>query len=99
NTATGACSNPAKDDGTACSDGNACTQTDTCHAGACAGTALNVDDGNPCTTDSCNPSSGASHVAVAAGIGCATGLPCSGSQVCDGHGACIPVDDTNACTV
>src|SRR5205823_2269382 len=33
NPATGACSNPAKPDGAACSDGNACTQTDSCQAG------------------------------------------------------------------
>ena len=35
--ATGACSNPAKANGTACNDGNACTQTDTCQSGACTG--------------------------------------------------------------
>src|SRR4029077_2107117 len=29
-TATGACSNPAKSDGTSCNDGNACTQSDSC---------------------------------------------------------------------
>ena len=30
---SGACSNPAKANGTACNDGNACTQTDACQAG------------------------------------------------------------------
>ena len=34
---TGACSNPAKANGTACNDGNACTQTDTCQSGTCTG--------------------------------------------------------------
>jgi hypothetical protein len=34
---TGLCSNPAKADGTPCDDADACTQTDTCQAGACAG--------------------------------------------------------------
>src|SRR5262249_55588988 len=57
---SGACSNPAKPDGTACNDGNACTQTDACQAGACIG-------GNPvvCTAldqchaaGTCDPSSG-----------------------------------------
>lgn len=33
--ATGLCSNPAKANGTACSDGSTCTVTDTCQAGAC----------------------------------------------------------------
>jgi MYXO-CTERM domain-containing protein len=35
--ATGLCDNPANADGTPCNDGDACTQSDTCHAGACAG--------------------------------------------------------------
>ena len=31
------CSDPAKPDGSSCSDGSACTQTDTCQAGTCTG--------------------------------------------------------------
>jgi hypothetical protein len=38
NAMTGVCTNPAKPDGSACSDSNPCTQTDTCIAGACTGT-------------------------------------------------------------
>ena len=34
---TGACSNPEKPDGTACSDGDACSQTDSCVSGTCTG--------------------------------------------------------------
>jgi len=34
---TGICSDPAKVDGTSCSDGDACTQSDTCDAGVCTG--------------------------------------------------------------
>ncbi|MBZ5640110.1 MAG: hypothetical protein LAO51_15285 [Acidobacteriia bacterium] len=34
-TGTGACSIPAKQDGTACEDGNACTAGDTCQTGVC----------------------------------------------------------------
>src|SRR5256884_393919 len=37
NPVTGACSDPAKTDGTACNDGNACTRTDTCESGLCTG--------------------------------------------------------------
>ncbi|MFT3772446.1 MAG: MopE-related protein [Minicystis sp.] len=37
NPTTGACSNPAKVNGTTCDDGNLCTQTDTCQNGACTG--------------------------------------------------------------
>src|SRR5207245_1142068 len=35
--ANGACSNPAKPNGSPGTDGDACTQTDTCQAGDCAG--------------------------------------------------------------
>jgi len=35
--ATGACSSPAKANGTICDDGNPCTQTDTCQSGTCTG--------------------------------------------------------------
>eukprot|EP00756_Hemistasia_phaeocysticola_P015366 Hpha_TRINITY_DN15409_c0_g2::TRINITY_DN15409_c0_g2_i7::g.176040::m.176040 len=37
---TGACSNPAKTDGTACDDGNPNTAQDACSAGVCTGTDL-----------------------------------------------------------
>src|SRR5439155_2300 len=37
NPSTGACSNPAKPNGTTCDDGDACTRTDTCEAGTCTG--------------------------------------------------------------
>src|SRR5207247_10548 len=35
--ATGACSEPARRDGTSCNDGDACTRTDTCQSGSCTG--------------------------------------------------------------
>jgi uncharacterized repeat protein (TIGR03803 family) len=35
NQMTGACTNPARMNGTTCNDGNACTRSDTCQAGAC----------------------------------------------------------------
>lgn len=37
NSQTGLCTDPNKDDGTACSDNDKCTQTDTCQAGVCTG--------------------------------------------------------------
>jgi hypothetical protein len=47
-------------DGSACSDGNACTQVDSCQSGACTGAnPVICDDTNPCTTDTCNPGTGA----------------------------------------
>jgi len=38
NSGTGACSSPAKPDGTPCDDANACTFSDQCTGGVCAGT-------------------------------------------------------------
>ncbi len=83
--ATGVCSNPAKPNGTACSDGNACTQTDACQAGVCQGS-------NPvvCTaSDSChlagvcNTVSGVcSNPAAPDGSGCSDGNACTQTDAC-----------------
>jgi RHS repeat-associated protein len=49
--------------GTGCSDGNACNGTETCSgSGVCqGGTALNCDDFDPCTADSCAGAGGCQH--------------------------------------
>ncbi|MBI1825289.1 MAG: PQQ-binding-like beta-propeller repeat protein [Planctomycetes bacterium] len=45
-----------------CDDGNACTTTDTCNSGSCVGgPPLNCNDGDDCTDDSCNQTSGCVH--------------------------------------
>jgi hypothetical protein len=65
--------------GTSCPDGNACNGDEACNGfGSClSGTPPNIDDGNTCTTDSCNPATGVSNVPVD------DGTVCSGSGVCD----------------
>ena len=70
-----------------CTDGSVCTQTDTCSGGVCVGGApLNcADDGNPCTTESCNPISGCASINNAAG--CDDGDACTLNDVCSG-GTC-----------
>jgi RHS repeat-associated protein len=101
---TGVCTNPAKPNGSACSDGNACTQTDTCQAGTCAsGSPVPIDDNNPCTTDACNPSTGVSHTPVAAGTSCSDGNACNGAETCNASATCVAgtppvIDDNNPCT-
>lgn len=103
--ASGACvttlkkdpNDPSKQD-TTCSDGDVCTLGEKCNAaGVCGGdgTKLQCDDGNPCTTDSCNKLLGCTHVANA--LPCDDGNPCTkaaapGDLETDhcASGACVP---------
>src|SRR5207244_13321452 len=73
-----------------CNDGNACTTNDTCSDEHCVGgAALNCDDHNVCTTDSCNPATGCAHTnntnPCNDGDACTTGDACTGG-VCAGTG-------------
>jgi hypothetical protein len=91
NPSTGACSNPAAGNGTACNDGSACTQTDTCQAGVCTG-------GNPVvcpapdqchTAGTCNPATGVcSNPAKADGTACNDGNACTQTDTCQA-GVCV----------
>ncbi len=90
-------------DGDACDDGTVCTVGDTCKAGACTpGGALACNDGNPCTTDACDPLIGCKtkpadgKVCVPAGNSCDVGGVCAA-------GVCKTVkqsgcNDGNPCT-
>jgi len=62
-----------------------------------------VDDGNPCTTDSCDAQQGIVHTPLTAGWPCPDGDLCNGDEQCDGAGTCqagtVPIiDDGNSCT-
>ncbi len=102
-----ACDNKSGDCGhtpnvAGCDDGNACTAGDVCGGGACkAGKATDCSDGNPCTDDACDPTSGncksSSNTAT-----CTDGNACTSGDVCAG-GTCKPgaakgCDDGNPCT-
>jgi subtilisin family serine protease len=77
------CAHAVIADGAACPDGNVCNGSEICQAGACvAGAAPNCDDGNACTTDSCNPATGCAPTPVADGIGCGGGDACSAAGTC-----------------
>ncbi len=99
NPTTGECFYPPVADGTPCDDGSACTQTDTCSNGTCAGTPLDCNDGNPCTTDSCDPQSGCVYTNNSEA--CSDGDACTENDTCS-NGACagtpVSCDDGNACT-
>jgi hypothetical protein len=71
-----------------CSDDNACNGSESCVAAACvAGMPPALSDGDPCTLDLCDPSSGVSHPFAPRGTTCGAG------RACDGQGACasLPV--------
>jgi hypothetical protein len=85
----------------ACDDGDVCTVADACAKGACVpGKALDCEDGNPCTDDSCKPGVGCVHVNN--GAPCDDGNACSKDDACK-LGSCVPgpavnCDDTFPCT-
>ncbi|GMV40584.1 MAG: hypothetical protein AMXMBFR64_23000 [Myxococcales bacterium] len=84
-----------------CTDGNACSEGDHCQDGACVpGEADLCDDGNPCTTDSCDAGT-CVHDPIAAGA-CSDGDACTTLDECQ-DGVCVggpaPVcDDGEPCT-
>lgn len=83
--ASGKCTNPAKPNGSSCSDGQTCTSTDVCNNGACGGTKLTCNDGIACTADSCSEKLG----------GCTTdtsACPCKTSADCDDKNPCNGVE-------
>lgn len=90
--------------GALCSDGNPCNGLETCSGGLClAGPPPSVEDGNPCTADACDPTLGAVHAPVAAGVSCSDANACNGVETCDGQGTCVAgaapaLDDGNRCT-
>jgi hypothetical protein len=85
-TTTGMCSNPAKVNGSVCSDNDACTTNDACSGGSCvSGPPLTCDDGNVCTNDSCNPATGCVFTNNTAP--CSDGNVCTQGDTCN-SGAC-----------
>ncbi|MDI7269166.1 MAG: hypothetical protein QME96_14345, partial [Myxococcota bacterium] len=67
----GACTYIGLPDGASCADGDACNGDEICRGGACtAGISLVCDDGNPCTTDTCDSLTGCRSEAVPDDLGC-----------------------------
>jgi hypothetical protein len=100
---SGACQYPAVDPGTSCSDGNKCNGEEACSATTCkAGTALDCDDGEECTTDACDGTDGCTHT-PRTGSACSDGDPCTTGDKCGTDGKCqagtqINCDDSETCT-
>ncbi|MBX3275625.1 MAG: PKD domain-containing protein, partial [Sandaracinaceae bacterium] len=87
-----------------CDDGDACNGAETCAAATCLpGVPSDLDDGNPCTHDACDPAVGVVHTPLPAGTSCDEGDVCDGESVCDGAAVCVAgtppeLDDGNPCT-
>jgi hypothetical protein len=81
---------------TGCRTTTDCPITDVCENAQCVNKCPNCDDGNPCTTDSCERGS-CRHVAGNDGAACPTG-PCQATASCAG-GVCvaIPKPDGTGC--
>jgi len=98
--ATGACS--FVQNTSSCDDGDRCTGTGTCAGGSCVADPIGCSDGNDCTLDRCDSSSGCIFTPIAIGHPCQTGDVCLTGQTCDGAGNCdagVPAcDDRNVCT-
>ncbi|MBT9560425.1 MAG: hypothetical protein IV100_30650, partial [Myxococcales bacterium] len=93
----------AVEDGLACADNDLCNGAETCQAGTCAaGTALVCNDGNVCTTDSCDSASGCVTAPAADGTACADGDACNGAETCQAGscaaGTALVCNDGNVCT-
>ncbi len=89
NPSTGLCE--ASELSGSCNDGNACTNGDFCSGGVCVGaTAIDCsDDGNPCTSEMCDPASGACvHPPVGPGISCEGRDLCTINTTCQPDGSC-----------
>ncbi|MBI5609503.1 MAG: hypothetical protein HY902_11545, partial [Deltaproteobacteria bacterium] len=100
---SGKCVTSNSTDGSPCdADKNACTAPDKCNAGTCTkGAAVDCDDKNPCTTDSCDPAAGCKHANNTDPCD-ADGNACTKNDVC-ASGSCTPgtaqkCDDNEPCT-
>jgi hypothetical protein len=92
---TGACIKPSTL--AACNDGTLCTSRDQCQVDAgCAGSPVNCDDGNPCTSNQCAPSTGCTYPNIPGS--CDDGNSCTSNDVCtngvcQGVGVVCPVNN------
>jgi hypothetical protein len=98
------CTTASAENGTSCSDGDACNGQETCQSGVCSpGAPVDCNDGNPCTSDSCEPLSGnCANVPVGDGTSCSDGDACNGDETCQlgfcAAGTALTCSDANACT-
>jgi hypothetical protein len=89
--ATGVCSNPARANGTTCTDGNGCTQSDTCQVGVCTGANPVVCSASDAChiPGTCTPATGVcSNPAAPDGTVCSDASACTATDACE-SGTCV----------
>lgn len=91
--ATGACTRPARPDGSPCDDGDACTRSDSCQGGSCLGAdPISCGPAGVCRLSACDPLTGeCSHPVAPDGSPCDDGDGCTRSDRCQG-GGCVGAD-------
>ncbi len=86
-----------------CDDGNACNGKETCNVVCQPGVPVNCSDGIQCTTDACDPPTGACTHAPNDAF-CDDGFNCNGKESCSAQKGCVTTgsiacDDGVACTL
>lgn len=81
--AAGVCRHAPVADGLACADADRCDGTETCQAGVCAAgdPVVCADDGDPCTHEGCEPSTGDCVQSLASGLATVTLQPGPGESM------------------
>lgn len=98
----GACGGgmPVGDQG-ACDDGDPCTEGTICGEGVCGGgvPVTCPDDGNPCSSETCDSTTGCTVVPAPEGTECPSSNPCWEKALCQGTECLqgIPVPNGTAC--
>jgi hypothetical protein len=102
----GGCTFTPVPNGQSCSNLDFCDGLETCQSGTCTGSAPpNCNDGNPCTTDTCNGNVGCTHAGVAGC--CFTDGDCADADACTINSRCVAntcqsdarnCNDGNGCT-
>lgn len=95
------CLHQPRPNGAGCDDGNRCTSADRCVNAVCVGIPRTCNDGNVCTIDRCEPSTGACvFIPTAEGVLCNDNNPCTSGDTCT-MGRCVgqPVADGLQCVL
>src|SRR5262245_26428036 len=77
-----------------CSDNSACTINERCRNQTCSSDPLPCNDGNPCTSDDCDPATGCRFTPVPNGQACGALDFCAGLETCQA-GKCVAGQPTN----